>query len=108
MVEETKNYYILADSVEQFKRIEEAYNKFKKCYTLSFKNAKLLVLENPIMKDTFAILPENKFGKIIELGSKKSNLEARTIKSGFGMWLVSVENYQYLIRESNPDFKKEE
>ena len=50
------------------------------------------------MKDTFAILPENKFGKIIELGSKKSNLEARTIKSGLGMWLVSVENYQYLIR----------
>ena len=45
------------------------------------------------MKDTFAIHPENKFGKITELESKKSNLEARTIKSGLGMWLVSVENY---------------
>ena len=108
MVEETKNYYILADSVEQFKKIEEAYTKFKKCYDLRLENAKLLVLENPIIKDTFASHPENKFGKIKELESKKSNLEARTIKSGFGMWLVSVENYQYLIRESNPDFKKEE
>jgi len=38
MVEETKNYYILANSIEQFKKIEEAYNKFKKCYAIKFGN----------------------------------------------------------------------
>src|SRR3989344_451252 len=107
MVEEQKNYYILANSIEQFKKIEEAYNKFKKCYDLRLENAKLLVLENPLIENTFAIHPGSKFGKITELESKKSDLEARTIKSGLGMWLVSVENCQYSIRESNPDFKKE-
>ena len=107
MTEERKNYNIVANSVEQFKKIEEAYNKFKECYTLRSENAKLLVLENPFLKDKFGIYPDDKFGKIKEVESKKSNLEARIIKSGLGMWLVSVENYQYLVWGNNPDFKKE-
>ncbi|MDP2672959.1 MAG: hypothetical protein Q8O84_04055 [Nanoarchaeota archaeon] len=107
MAEEKKDYYIVADSVEQFKKIEEAYNKFKECYFLKVENAKLLVLENPFFKNKFVIHPYGKFGKITELESKESNLEARTIKSGLGAWVVSVENYAYLVQESNPDFKKE-
>ena len=109
MAEGQKNYYILANSVEQFKKIEEAYNQFKECYALSFENnEKLLVLKNPYMKDTLAIYPENRFGKITELESKKSNLETTIIKSDLDTWLVSIGDleYQYIIRGSNPDFKE--
>ena len=107
MVEERKNYLILSDSVEGFKQIEEAYNHFKKNYTLKSQFVtKFLIGGSFGFGKYIQIYPANEQGKIEEVKTNDSNLEGRIIQSGSGEWVISLGDYKYLIEEINPDFKR--
>ena len=107
MIKERKDYLILADSVEEFKYIEEAYNHFKKNYTLKSQFVtKFLIGRSFVFGKPIRICPENEQGKIEEVETNDSNLEGRIIQSGSGEWVISLGDYKYLIEEINPDFKR--
>ncbi len=106
-MEEKKDYYILADSVEKFKEIENAYLNFKKEYSLlSLGETRFLVTQIPDFEKNISICPRSKSGKIKEIKTNVFDLEGRIIQSSPGKWLISLGNYEYLIDEINPDFKE--
>ncbi|MCK5149896.1 hypothetical protein KAJ87_03135 [Candidatus Pacearchaeota archaeon] len=107
MVEEIKDYLILANSIEQFKELENAYKNFEKNYTFeSERGIKFLVEQNPVFEENIKICPKGEFDKIKEIRTNDSNLEGRIIQSGLGGWFIKLGEYNYSINAINPNFKK--
>ncbi len=106
--EQQKDYLILANSVDQFKKIEEVYNLFKQNFKFNSNNVmKFLVQENPFIKDIFSICPENRYGKINEIINLDSSLEGKIVQSGSGRWTIKIKDYIYAISEINQKYKEE-
>lgn len=106
MTEEKKDYLIKTDSIEEFKKIEEAYNLFKQNYKLIQENVSRFLVQSS-SENRFRICPDGKYGKIKEVITFDSNLEGRIIQSGSGNWLIGLRRNTYSISETNPDFKVE-
>ena len=111
MTEEKKNYYILTDSVEKFKALENAYKIFRENYTIT-GGGKLIVRENPFLLNKnsgiyLGIYPETKYDEIKKIITMKSNLEGRILESGDGYWKIELKKDKYLIYSKNPDFKNQ-
>ena len=104
MTDEKKNYYVLTDSVEKFKEIEDAYKKFRENYVIT-GGGRLIVRENPFFDKNIGIYPETEYNKIKEIIALESNLEGRILKCGQGNWIIQIGKDKYLIHSKNPDFK---